>query len=214
MNEVSPLQRNVEIFLSEENADPEDLRVYLSRIASRIESYAARMRRYSLTIVLSAGVFALLSSGGLTEAELFGIKVQNFILFRVSIPVVMAYLLASVSLLAIRRARLRNLYHEIVKKRFPRWSESGLDLAPVDDVQFLFVYGEGLSSKRSESWGDVVMWTDLAVVFLTPVIFGIAAYVNLFLDDRVPMGYSVISLALTSALIGMAYLSVHLWADG
>jgi hypothetical protein len=79
---------------SEKKIDREDLRYFLSRIIDTGNRLHKAGIRSVVVIAGLAGLFVLMSAGGLTEAELFGVKVSRFSLFLLVIPVAIALVFA------------------------------------------------------------------------------------------------------------------------
>jgi hypothetical protein len=209
MDEERTLPERVAIFLSEDRAEREDVRVYLTSLGAQINGFSGRVGRYAVTLIAAAALFVLLSSKGLTEAEIFNIKVQNFVLFRVAIPVAMAYLATSVVLLMNQRSKLRDLYYEIVRQHFPSWDKSEIGSIPIGDMNLLFTHSPMLHSDTDERWARRFFNIDVAIVLLLPILFSAFAYANLFTDPKVPMWYSATSLIFAILLIAVA--TFNLW---
>jgi hypothetical protein len=123
-----------------------------------------------------------MSAGGLTEAELFGVKVSRFALFLVIIPVAIAFTFLRYCALMKSSIVYRIVFFEITARHYPSWHESGLgSLLFTGDTNF----GTPLHERYFEQgagWRTVWLTSNLELLFalLGPAVFDVYAYVFLF----------------------------------
>ncbi|MGC5053566.1 hypothetical protein ACLQ2S_19150 [Micromonospora sp. DT48] len=202
------IKHRVEIFLAEEEMEREDLRLYLAGLRDLIMNVATRIGRSALFMVLGVAIFVLLSHGELAEVELFGVKAEKFGLFRLAIPVVVAYLSARIVILINTRSQLVLLYREFVHKSFPRWGEAQLGLIPLG-ILTIFLSAQPIRLTRVEfHLARVTFYVETAIILLMPALFGIYAYVSIFSDDSIDFGWAALSSLVALGFVVLTFFHV------
>jgi hypothetical protein len=202
---LGEIRRRVEVFLTDEAMEREDLRFYLADLRDVIAAVTRRVSRNSLLIVSGAIVFILLSHGNLTEAELFGVKIQKFGFFRLAIPIVMAYASAHIVILMNSRAQLMRLYREFIEQSFPKWSEAQLSLVPLGNTSFFLPFQPLRLTQSEKRLADGTFYAEAMFVLFLPIAFGVYAYVSIFSDDEIGRGWAVASLLLTLGFVVLTF---------
>jgi hypothetical protein len=188
---------------SEKKIDREDLRFFLSRILDACNRLHRSGRRGLVVIAGLAGLFVLMSAGGLTEAELFGVKVSRFSLFLIVIPVAVAFIFAR-SIIMIKSSTIyKHIYFDITGRYYPSWARSRLDgllltsehmLSGAVDENF-FDKGLGRQVLLASSMVEMVAWT------FAPLAFDVYAYLVLFRSSEIQQVGVTISAAISGLLI-------------
>ncbi|KAB1914073.1 hypothetical protein [Micromonospora sp. AMSO31t] len=213
MNQSEEIKRRVGIFLAEEAMEREDFRLYVSTVRDIIANVTHRASRSSLMVILGAALFLLLSSGDLTEAEVFGVKAQNFSLFRLAIPAIMAYSAAHVVMLMNARAQLMRLYIQLMKQSFPKWSEAGLAAVPARGSSFFLTAPPLVLSDRQNTLAKSTFYVEGLIAIFLPVAFSLYAYISIFRDDTIGRGWAIASLGVTLIFMVLAYANMTVGAE-
>jgi hypothetical protein len=194
---------------SEKKIDREDLRYFLSRIIDTGNRLHKAGIRSVVVIAGLAGLFVLMSAGGLTEAELFGVKVSRFSLFLLVIPVAIALVFARAVVLIKSSVVYKHVAFDITARYYPSWSRSGLDGLLLSSDYWLsgavhenfFERGAGRRVLLFSSTVELIVWS------LAPVAFDIYAYFVLFRSHEIqPIGV-VISSIIAGALIIVGWIN-------
>lgn len=211
MSRELALGQRVRILLSQEGMEREDVRFYLAAIKDSIDRIDQKAGRCSFALIFSGAIFILLSNGHLIEAEIFNVKVQDFSLLRLLIPVVASFLVAQIVVLMNGRGLLRDLYRELLRQYMPRWEEVGLGSVPVSSSGFFLAFTPPLLTKTSEVLARRTFFVEVAVLLLFPILFGVYAYISIFADDRIGTVWALASLllCLLFLLIAFAHLVVN-----
>ncbi|MGC5290766.1 hypothetical protein [Micromonospora sp. DT231] len=198
----SRYEKRIEEFLNNEDVDREDMRMFIGRlldIANGIGRKASRSIGLSVALVAA---FFLLSNAKLTEAELLGVKVQDFTFFRLALPVAsLFFLLRYLSLMKAFNI-YEKLYDLIMERYWPQCSTSALDTllldwdGPVSVMRRDDFYFDGQSTKLRTVIGSA----EVASGLVLPLLFAVYAYWTLFSDPEVPGVATSISLTLSAIL--------------
>jgi hypothetical protein len=126
-NETGPsIERRVQEFL-DADLDREDTRLVFTRILDQIDRIRAVRSRCTFGIVLLLGLFEVVSRPGLTEAEFLGVKLRDFEMIRLGIPVVIAFLFMRIGILAATARVYGVAYRSFVEHYLPTLRSSGID---------------------------------------------------------------------------------------
>lgn len=197
----------VQIFVreleSEKKIDREDLRYFLDKILVTCNRLHRAGIRGVVIVVGLAGLFVLMSAGGLTEAELFGVKVSRFSLFLLVIPVAIALVFARSVVLVKSSAVYRHVCFELMARYYPSWRRSGLDALLLSN-DFI------LSAAVHENFfprgvGRRILLLSLAVEWsiwaFAPAAFDVYAYFVLFRSHEIQQVGVVISSIIAGLLV-------------
>ncbi|MFG1780736.1 hypothetical protein ACGFIG_30470 [Micromonospora sp. NPDC049048] len=196
MNERSVAER-VELFLAQEGMEREDVRVYMTGLRESFENLNRKIDRSFLSVILACAIFVLLSHGNLTEAEIFNVKVQDFSMFRLLIPVFVSLAIARAISISIAMMYLEELYSELLRQWMPKWHEAELGMVPMSAGGFFIYVIPGLLDEQTAKWRGKDFLVQFLALVLSPILFGVYAYASIFTDDKIGVGWAVLSLLLT-----------------
>jgi len=203
----------VQIFVreldSEKKIDRDDLRYFLDKILDKCNRLHRAGIRGVVIVAGLAGLFVLMSAGGLTEAELFGVKVSRFSLFLLVIPVAIAFVFARSVILVKSSAIYRHVYLALAARYYPSWSRSGLDGLLLSSEFMLsaavhenyFPQGVGRRVLLLSSVVELTVWA------LAPAVFDVYAYFVLFRSHEIQQGGVVISVIIASVLVIVGWVN-------
>jgi hypothetical protein len=194
----------------EEKIDRDDLRYFLDKvIVSGNQLHKAAMRGIVLVAAL-AGLFVLMSAGGLTEAEVFGVKVSRFSLFLIFIPVAIAFVFARSVILLKSSIIYKDVFYKITARYYPAWSRSALD-GLLNSGSFMlssavhegfFKPGVGRRVLELSAAAERAVWA------LAPAAFDVYAYIVLFRSPEIqPVGV-VLSLVTATLLMLVGWINL------
>jgi hypothetical protein len=192
-------------FTEDKKPDRDDLRYFLDKI---IESCNGLHRGFTRSVVLMvalAGLFVLMSSGGLTEAELFGVKVSRFSLLLVVVPVAIAFTFSRAVTLLKTSIVYRTVFFGVTERYYPNWARSGLD-------SLLLTSYVNLGNTMHEQFFDpgVSRWSvstmsiiEMVAVLFGPPAFDVYAYIVLFGSSEVAPAGVFVSAIVSGLLVVM-----------
>ncbi|TYB37148.1 hypothetical protein FXF50_16060 [Micromonospora sp. AP08] len=212
MKDVS-IRERVDHFLGGDAVDREDVRFYLSQLLELARGHGKATSAAIARAMALAALFVLLSSARLSEAEIVGVKVQDFSFFLIVIPVAISFLFLRALLVIRAYGEYMQIYHEITRKYVPRWYESDLD-------EVLMPWQGSLVASPSLSHLDggehplayksrrVLQLLELALGLAVPVLFQVYAYTVLFRRPEIPVVVSAVSLAISAVIVtaGVLYI--------
>jgi hypothetical protein len=160
------------------------------------EKFAARTM---VSLFLLAFLFEVFSSKGVTEAEFLSIKLSDFGLVRIAIPVVMSAMIVRV-VSAINSGLLRqHIIEALVTHRFPGpWTIDFYRALSPDSGPLMETYETGF--QRTGKWVGRIQLTELIVTLFAPVIFLFYAFWRLYSSGDSPI-LTTVSLVLCVALL-------------
>ncbi|MFG1918428.1 hypothetical protein [Micromonospora sp. NPDC048898] len=124
--ERATIAKRAEKLLSGPNVDREDIRFFLAQLLQQHQSQVREVTKAISRSFILAFVFVVLSNSTIAEAELMGVKVQDFSFFRLAIPVVMTVMVLR-AIVALRASSVNyQVFYHVVKRHLPNWHDSGL----------------------------------------------------------------------------------------
>jgi len=195
-------------FATEEKVDREDLRYFLDKVVDSYNRLRKAAGKSIATAAALAGLFVLMSAGGLTEAELFGVKVSRFALFLVIIPAAIAFMFLRYCALTKSSVIYQIVFYEITERHYPSWYESSLgSLLLTGNTNF----GNALHETYFEKgigWRTVWLTSTLELLFalLGPAAFDVYAYIFLFGAPEIDTVGVTVSAIVSGLLIVLGWL--------
>jgi hypothetical protein len=169
-----------------------------------------RVSRNTAIIAALFALFLLLGSGDLTEAELFGLKVQRFNFILLVIPIAVAYVFLSTIAAEKAAAAYIRVIQLTTRRYFSSWRESELDtLLTFSSAQISTSINRAFFKA---GFGRKVLWTARIVEFgfmtLFPAAFLAFAYVSLVLaSPAIPLIGTAVSAMLALIFIALGWLN-------
>ncbi|MDQ4032741.1 MAG: hypothetical protein M3332_10925 [Actinomycetota bacterium] len=154
-------------------------------------------------------LFFLLSSGDLSGAELFGLKVQRFTFILLAIPVATTFVFANSIMLANGFRVYKEVYFKLTEAYFRNWHNSNLD------ELLLFSPGQVASPVHSDFFKpgvgrkivDATGYADMTLLFVAPLTFVGYSYTYLFTTEAIPLAATVPSAALALVFLILGWLN-------
>lgn len=190
--------------------DSENARFYLAELQGKIDRLYRGIARSVGTIAGMIGLFILLSSGGLTEVEIFGVKASKFSLFLLSLPIVVVFLFLRISNLVTTSQIYRAVYVGILANLDHRWISSGLGTLPVADVAATGASSDDIDlfPQRRQRMLRLVHYHSIDLfALLIPPTFIVYAYVQLYQTASIDARSTSISLTVSTVLYIFALIS-------
>jgi hypothetical protein len=197
-------------FVGSDPMDKEELLFYVGRL---IESCQLVRKRAFLGIGEMVGLgalFLLMATQDLSEAELFGIKIQNFNFFLLAIPVGISFLFARTTVLLNSYGIYQEVFHAITSTSLRTWRLSGLDT--------LILLGPGqLTGSQPSSFlkpgagrriDNATEVAELLFAVFAPGTFVVYAYIQLFSNPQIPFYGSLISIIISAIFLVLGGLQI------
>ena len=198
-------------FVHAHQQTPEAFFAYVNQLAGLIREESKNVNRSAGLIFVLVFFFHLFSSTGITEAEIFAVKVSDFSLVLLAIPIVITILFARVTSISVRRGALSNMYGAIIGARFKDDADNiypAYDaLASVGDAAVLLhALPESLiKGKQSNRVHGLLTTADVILVALTPPVILTYLYWRIFVKFGVSNALAWGSLAIASLILVLAY---------
>jgi len=198
-------------FLEDKDVEREDVRFFLLQLLELGRLCGQSAAKGISRGVLAALFFVLLSNPKITEAELAGVKIEEFSFFRLILPVAISYFSLQTVLALDAHGLYTKIYREIIKRHYPAWHKSdfsellmtwpgplSMHLGP---IHFDFSEHPGLHKIRMTA-----AISQMASAIVVPIAFGAYAYIRLFEDNRIPDLAAKASLTVAVVLMGASAL--------
>ena len=207
MNTQRAMSDRVRSFLADDKLTREDVQYVYDQILNTYRATAHRLARDCIALVLFAVLFALLATQDLTEVELFGLKLSKFTLILLTIPVVESLLnlriITNFTVVTICESAIYEFgtqhYSTLHPSKLDELLSPSLNVSPTMDNEF---YRLGIGRRILK----MMAIAEVLVVLLIPIVFTVWAYIQLFASPNIGVIPTLISLALTLALVLLGIL--------
>jgi hypothetical protein len=205
--------KHVEAF-GEGTPEREYTKEYLAEILTNWRETENSITRTAALIVVVVIIFELIFVNGISEADFAFVKLTRFGFAESALPVIAAYLYYSITLSAIASLLLDKTYQEVMSKVYPALEfRYQLPLYPTNSI----FYGGGdfadLISTRSRALSQAVFFLPAIrglVMFITPPIFLIAAYIQLFIRYGIRSPLQWVSLFIAIIIMSAASTDIYI----
>lgn len=191
-----------------QGADREDVRVLLVKVLDAANEQRRVLVRSVGLLVLAAGLFVVLSGGGLTEAEIFGLKIERFTLFLLAIPVAVSFLFLRACAMLNAFRVYKTLYFNCTALFYPALRTSLLDallLSTPDQVNgpvASIYYRRGLARKAVSA----TALAEALFLLLAPAGFTVYAFYWLFSSSEISRLGTAVSLFFSLLLLAAGWV--------
>lgn len=195
-------EERIDEFFKNKDVDREDMRIFIGRLLDIANGIGRKASRSIAISMLLVGAFFLFSNAKLTEAELLGVKVQDFTFFRLALPVASLFFLLRFLMLMEAFRIHESMYHRIMERYWPECNSSDMDTlllvwdGPVSVMRGHDFYLTGFPVKLR----DVIGLTEIVIGLALPLLFAIYAYWNLFSDSKISVIATSVSLVFSAVL--------------
>ena len=211
------IEKRAEKLLSGPDSDREDIRFFLAQLLQLSQTYGQEFSKAVSRSLVLAFAFAVLSTSKLSEAELMGMKVQDFSAFRLAIPAGVAILMVR-AVVALRAGGLiYQVFYEVVKRHLPSWHESGLGSLLTNahgplSVDAGYMQIDGTEHPVVHKMNQGVRLAEVLGGLGVVILFQVYAYHELFDDSRISNILASASLVVT--IVATAFAVMYLLTQG
>lgn len=191
-------------------ADREETRFFLQMLIEKQARESKHIVRNIALMFLAIALFELVSRKSLAEAEILGIKVNEFTFAKLAIPAVVSYFFLRAMISSANRVVYRDVLNAFTQRYFQAWYASGLyALYTPRPAGLVSIDVDFYKAGKGRRLLNMIDNAEAAATFLVPITFGTYAYFRLFSDKDLSVVPCVISLVAAVALyiVGVLHLA-------